>query len=65
MFPTEEATFNHDSDPEGETLKMPNISQGILDDLLPRHLFGAMKKAPTAEATLSRSTLKKKIAKNA
>ena len=32
---TEEATISHDSDLEGETLKMPNISQGILDDLLP------------------------------
>ena len=51
--------------PEGNILKMPSLSQGILDDLLPNHLFGATKKAPTAEATLSRSTLKEKLLKYA
>ena len=56
MFPTEEATFNHDSDPEGETLKMPNISQGILDDLLPNQegsLSRSKKKMPPAVSRLT------------
>ena len=57
MLPTEEATFNHDSTLKEKTAKMPNISQGILDDLLPSHPFGATKKAPS-RGNVNRSTLK-------
>ena len=47
MVPQRRPTINYDLTLKKIVQKMPNISQGILDDLLPSHPFGATKKAPS------------------